>query len=199
MARQEKHEKESNNKREEEPIELDLGLGKLSFGGFFKGLGNLIELAGKVAEDGEEFKKEQTFTAKGPGGKNLNGIFGVSIRTLDGGKSVFETFGNIKKTPKGQLLRKSGSRSLIVFDEQGHVRLIAEVPGVSEEGLSIELKGDILSLNAASKERQYAKEILLPCPVKKETLQLSFHNGIIEITIETSLNWLGQRVRGRIV
>jgi HSP20 family molecular chaperone IbpA len=55
---------------------------------------------------------------------------------------------------------------------------------VSEEGLSIELKGDILSLNAASKERQYAKEILLPCPVKKETLQRSFHNGILEITIE---------------
>ena len=49
---------------------------------------------------------------------------------------------------------------------------------------SIELKGDILNLNAASKERQYAKEILLPCPVKQESLQKSFHNGILEITIE---------------
>ena len=71
-----------------------------------------------------------------------------------------------------------------VFDEQGHVRLIAEVPGVSEEGLSVELKGDILSLSAASKDRQYAKEVLLPCPVKRETIQRSFHNGILEITLE---------------
>jgi HSP20 family protein len=184
MATQEKHEKESSSKREQEPIELDLGLGKLSFGGLFKGLGNLIELAGKLAEEGGEFKQEKAFTAKGPGGKDLNGIFGVSIRTLDGGKSVFETFGNIKKTPKGPVVEEVREPIVDVFDEQGHIRLIAEVPGVSEEGLSIELKGDILSLNAASKERQYAKEILLPCPVKKETLQRSFHNGILEITIE---------------
>ncbi len=184
MATQEKNEKESNKTREEEPIELDLGLGNLSFGGLFKGLGNLIELAGKLAEEGEEFRKEKAFTAKGPGGKELNGIFGVSIRTLDGGKSVFETFGNIKKTPKGPVVEEVREPIVDLFDEKSHVRLIAELPGVSDEGLSIELKGDILNLNAASKERQYAKEILLPCPVKQESLRKSFHNGILEITIE---------------
>ncbi len=184
MATQEKNEKESNKTREEEPIELDLGLGKLSFGGLFKGLGNLIELAGKLAEEGEEFRKEKAFTAKGPGGKELNGIFGVSVRTLDGGKSVFETFGNIKKTPKGPVIEEVREPIVDVFDEQGYIRLIAEVPGVSEEGLSIELKGDILSLNATGSGRQYAKEILLSRPVKKETLQKSFHDGILEITLE---------------
>jgi len=184
MATQEKREKESSNKREPEPIELDLGLGKLSFGGLFKGLGNLIELASKLEEKGGEFKQEKTFTAKGPGGKDLNGIFGVSIRTLNGGKPVLETFGNIKKTPKGPVVEEVREPIVDVFDEQGHVRLIAEVPGVSEEGLSVELKGDILSLSAASKDRQYAKEVLLPCPVKRETIQRSFHNGILEITLE---------------
>lgn len=184
MATQEKNKKHSNKTREEEPVELDLGLGKLSFGGLFKGLGNLIELAGKLAEEGGEFRKEKAFTAKGPGGKELNGIFGVSIRTLDGGKSVFETFGNIKKTPKGPVVEEVREPIVDLFDEKSHVRLIAELPGVSDEGLSIELKGDILNLNAASKERQYAKEILLPCPVKQESLQKSFHNGILEIAIE---------------
>ncbi len=184
MATQEKKEKESEKRREEEPIELDLGLSKLSFGGLFKGLGNLIELAGKLAAEGEEIRKEKAFTARGPGGKELKGIFGVSIRTLDGGKSVFETFGNIKKTPRGPVVEEVREPIVDLFDEQGYIRLIAEVPGVSEEGLSIELKGDILSLNAAGKERQYAKEILLPCPVKKETLQRSFRNGILEITLE---------------
>src|ERR1035437_10003539 len=104
MATQEKNEKESSKTREQEPVELDLGLSKLSLGGLFKGLGNLIELAGKIADDGDEIRKERAFTATGPGGKKLNGIFGVSIRTLDGGKSVFETFGNIKKTPKGPVV-----------------------------------------------------------------------------------------------
>jgi HSP20 family protein len=184
MATQEKKEKESNKTREEEPIKLDLGLGSMSFGGLFKGLGNLIDLAGKLSEEGGEFRKEKTFTAKGPDGKELNGIFGVSVRTLDGGKSVFETFGNIKKTPRGPVVEEVREPIVDLFDEQGHIRLIAEVPGVSEEGLTIELKGDILSLSAASKERQYAKEILLPCPIKKETLQRSFHDGILEIKIE---------------
>ena len=184
MAIQEKKKKECEKAPEEESIELDLGLGKLSLGGLFKGLGNLIEMAGKLAEEGEEIRKEKAFTAKGPGGKELKGIFGVSIRTLDGGKSVFETFGNIKKTPRGPVVEEVREPIIDLFDEQGYIRLIAEVPGVSEEGLSIELKGDILSLNAAGKERQYAKEILLPCPIKKETLQRGFHDGILEITLE---------------
>ena len=184
MATQEKSEKEANKTREGDPIQLDLGLSKLSLGGLFKGLGNLIELAGKLAEDGEEIRKEEAFTARGPGGKKLNGIFGVSIRTLDGGKSVFETFGNIKKTPKGPVVEEVREPIVDLFDERGYIRLIAELPGVSEESLSIELRGDILSLNAAGKERQYAKEILLPSPVKKETLKKSFHDGILEITLE---------------
>ncbi len=184
MATREKNDKESSKTREQAPIDLGMGLGSLSLDGLFKGLGNLIELAGKLADEGGEFKKEKAFTAKGPGSKELNGIFGVSIRTLDGGKSVFETFGNIKKTPKGPVIEEVREPIVDVFDEEDHIRLIAEVPGVSEDGLTIELKGDILSLNAAGQERHYAKEILLPSPVKKESLQRCFHNGILEITIE---------------
>lgn len=184
MATQGKKDKESEKMRENKPIEVDLGVGKLSLGGIFKGFGNLIELAGKLAEEGGEFRKEEAFTAKGPGGKELQGIFGVSVRTLEGGKPVFETFGNIKKTPKGPVVEEVREPIVDLFDEKNHVRLIAELPGVGDEGLSIELKGDILNLNAAAKERHYAKEILLPCPVKQESLQKSFHNGILEITLE---------------
>ena len=41
---------------EREPIEADFGLGNLSLGGLFKGLGNFVELANKLAEQGEELK-----------------------------------------------------------------------------------------------------------------------------------------------
>jgi HSP20 family protein len=183
MATQQKSEKKSSKTLDAKPIEFDLGLGKLSMGGLFKGLGNLSELAGDLAENGEEIRKERAFTANGPGGKKLNGIFGVSIRTLDGGKSVFETFGNIKKTPKGPVVEEVREPIVDLFDEKDSIRLIAELPGVSAESLSIELRGDILSLNAAGKDRQYAKEILLPHAVKKETLQKSFHDGILEISL----------------
>jgi len=184
MAVQEKNEKASKQTREQHPAEFDLGLGKLSLGGLFKGLGNLIELAGKVAEEGGEIRHEKAFTTKGPGGKELNGIFGVSIRTLEGGRPVFETFGNIKKTAKGPVVEEVREPIVDLFDEKGYIRLIAEVPGVNEEGMSVELKGDILSLSATGTERRYAKEILLPCPVKETSLQKSFRNGILEIKLE---------------
>ena len=181
MATQGERKKEM---REEKPIGFDLDPEKLAFGGLFKGLGKLIELAGKLAEEGEEIRTEKTFTAKGPGGKELKGIFGVSVRTLEGGKSIFETFGNVKRTPKGPVVEEVREPIVDLFDEKGYIRLIAELPGVGEEGLSIEVKGDILNLNAAGKERQYAKEILLPYSVDKESLQKSFRNGILEIRLE---------------
>jgi len=104
MATQKKHEKESSSKREQEPIELDLGLGKLSVGGLFKGLGNLIELAGKLAEEGGEFKQEKAFTAKGPGGKGSQWHL-WRFDSHAGWRQVgLRDFGNIKKTPQGPVV-----------------------------------------------------------------------------------------------
>ena len=184
MTRETKNQKKSSQPDDMERSHVEFDLGKLAAGGIFRGLGSLIELAGKLAEQGGEFKKERSFTARTPGGKELDGIFGVTIRTLDGGKSTFETFGNIKRTPRGPVVEEVREPIVDLFDENGHVRLIAELPGVEEEGLTLDLKGDVLTLNAVGRDRKYAKEILLPCPVKKETLKTNFHNGILEADFE---------------
>ena len=57
------------------------------------------------------------------------------------------------------------------------------MPGVNEEAISLELKGDILELKAVSKDRKYYKEVLLPAKVKPETLTRSYKNGILEVRI----------------
>ena len=183
MAKKEEK-KKPGKQPEEEPVELDLGLGKLSFGGLFKGLGNLIELAGKLAEEGEALKKEGEFTFKTPSGKQGHGVFGVSVRTLESGKSVFETFGNIKRTPKGPVVEEVREPLVDVFDEKGCIRLIAELPGVNQEEISVDVRGDILNLKAEGKERKYAKEVLLPAKVKPESLHQNFRNGVLEITLQ---------------
>ena len=97
-------EKRKNPEQPDEP-EVEFGLGSLSFGGLLKGLGNLIDLAGKVAEEGKEIRKEGTF--KVPGGKEMKGVYGFSIRTLAGGKPSIQRFGNIvKETPKGPVVEE---------------------------------------------------------------------------------------------
>jgi len=71
-----------------------------------------------------------------------------------------------------------------VFDEQEEVKIYAEMPGVNEADIKVEVKGDILDIATRSGDRKYHKEVLLPAPVKAETLVKSYKNGILEIRIK---------------
>ncbi|MEI9479376.1 MAG: Hsp20/alpha crystallin family protein, partial [Deltaproteobacteria bacterium] len=99
-------------------------------------------------------------------------------------KPVIETFGNVKETAKGPVVEEVREPIVDVFDEKDHILVIAELPGVTKEKIKVEVNGDILNLTTSDKDRQYAKEILLPCKVKVETLKTSYKNGILEITLE---------------
>ena len=164
----------------EEPVELDFGLGKLSLGGLFKGLGNLIDVASTLQEKAGEIRKEGTFKA----GKEIKGVYGFSIRTLAGGKPVAETFGNVvKRTPKGPVVEEVREPLIDLFDEKGRIKVIAELPGVSEAEVKTELKGDILTITTTG-ERKYTKEVLLPAKVKEGSLKSTYRNGVLEIEME---------------
>jgi len=165
-------------KEEKEKIEIDFGMGKMSFGGLFKGIGNLIDLASKLSEEAVEKKGEIKGLPKG-----AKGVYGFSVRTL-AGKPVIETFGNIRETTKGPVVEEVREPIVDVFDEEDHILVIAELPGVSESEIKIEAAGDILNLTASDTDKKYAKEILLPSKVKPSSLKTTYQNGILEINLE---------------
>ena len=171
------------DKKEEEGLDIDFGIGKLSLGGLFKGIEKLIDLAAELKEAGGEIKKEGKIDL-GRLKEGMKGVYGFSIKTAVGGKPVVETFGNIKKTPEGPVVEEEREPLTDVFDEKDEVVVIAEIPGVSEDGVSVDLKGDILEISAAGKNRKYRKEVLLPVQVKKETLSYTYKNGILEVRIK---------------
>ncbi|MGA2670753.1 MAG: Hsp20/alpha crystallin family protein [Dehalococcoidia bacterium] len=70
-----------------------------------------------------------------------------------------------------------------MFDEGNNLVIIAELPGVNEKDIEIEVKGDRLVLFARSQGRQYHKDIALPCPVKEKP-SLTCKNGILKISLE---------------
>jgi HSP20 family protein len=167
-----------NKKNEkDEDLGIDFGLG-----GLFKGIEKLIDLAADLKEAGDEIKKEGEIDFSHLK-KGMKGVYGFSIKTMTGGRPVVESFGNIKKTPKGPTVEEEREPLTDVFDEKEEVRVYAEIPGVNEEDIKLDLKGDILDILAKSGDRKYHKEILLPVKVKSETLISSYKNGILEVKI----------------
>ena len=162
----------------EEGLDFDFGIG-----GLFKGIEKLVDLAANLKEAGGEIKKEGEIDLSHLK-EGMKGVFGFSIKTAVGGKPIVEPFGNIKKTPKGPKVEEEREPITDVFNEEEEVVVVAEMPGVNEEGISLDLKGDILAIKAVSKDRKYYKEILLPTKVKPEILQKSYKNGILEIRIK---------------
>jgi HSP20 family protein len=161
-------------------IEIDFGIGKISFGGLFQGIGNLIDLVSKIDQASQEdVKHEGEFTS--PSGQ-VKAVYGVSVKTTVGGKPTVESFGNVKRTPKGPVVEEERQPLVDVFDEKDHIVVIVELPGVEEKQISTKLEGDVLTLSATG-DRKYYKEVVLPKDVDTGTLQSKYKNGVLELRI----------------
>lgn len=166
------------NRSREEDVRLDIGLG---LGGLFKGMGSLLEVVAKVAEEGKE-EASETGTVEAMGGK-VKGVYGFTVRLGLGGKPVVEQFGNIRETPSGAVVTETREPLVDVLDEGDHILVIAEMPGVEEGDVSVKVEGDILEISASRGARQYRKEVLLPTTASPENVATSYRNGILEVRL----------------
>ncbi|MGB2762146.1 MAG: gas vesicle protein GvpH [Minisyncoccales bacterium] len=166
-------------------------------GGLLKGLGKFVDLAERVEEAGGEIKKKGEI--KSDEGK-VRGIYGFSIKSGIGERPKFQTFGNIKPIKKEAKAKpefkitETREPMVDVFNEKDHVLIVAELPGVSEDSINLDLKGDILILEAGDEKRKYSKEILLPrstspgrspggraAKVDFDGREENFKNGVLEV------------------
>jgi HSP20 family protein len=169
---------EKRGRKSEPGIHIDLG-----FGDLFKGLGNFLDVVSELVDKAEEIKEKQGefVVGKTPGGEPIRGVYGFSIRTaVGGGLPKVESFGNIRETEKGPVVAETREPLADVFDENGSVLVVVELPGVAESELMLTAEGDILSLNTTGR-RRYAKEILLPAAVDPATLTKTYTNGVLEV------------------
>ena len=166
------------NRNKVEGLDIDFGLG-----GLFKGIENLVDMAAKLKETGGEINKEGEIDLSHLK-EGMKAVFGFSVKTAVGGKTVVEPFGNVKKTPQGPAVEEEREPITDVFDEKEEVVVMAEMPGINEEGISIDLRGDILAIKAVNGHRSYYKEVLLPSKVRPDTLTSNYKNGVLEVRIK---------------
>ncbi len=169
--------------KKDENLDIDFGMGKISLGGLFAGIGKLAELAEKMNEAGGEIKKEGEIDLSHLK-KGMKGVFGFSVKNMAGGKQVVEPFGNIKKTPQGPRVEEEREPIIDIFDEKDELKVYAEMPGVNEADIKLDLKGDILDIRAVTGDRKYHKEVLLPSKVTAEAPVPSYKNGVLEVKLK---------------
>lgn len=147
-------------------------------GGLLRGLGDLINLAERLAEQGEHAtSEEREFTS--PGG--ARGVYGFSVRMGIGGTPTVERFGNVRDSTAGPVVSDTREPLVDVFDEGDEVVVVAEVPGVQEKDIHLDVNGDVLALSATGPKRKYEKEILLPAAVDPAEQRRNYQNGYLEL------------------
>ncbi|MCX5644925.1 MAG: Hsp20/alpha crystallin family protein [Phycisphaerae bacterium] len=158
------------------------GVAKVGLGGLFKGIENLIDLAAKLKDSGGQISREGEVDLSHLK-EGMKGVFGFSVKTAVGGEPIVEPFGNIRQTPTGPSVEDVREPLTDVFDEEHEIRVLAEMPGINQDDIHLDLKDDILDICAESGKRKYHKEVLLPAPVQPGTMTSRYNNGILEIKV----------------
>ncbi len=150
-------------------------------GSAFDGILGFLEKLGELAEKGEQLSKTVQFDGKD---KNLKGVYGFSMKFGMGGeKPEVMPFGNIRPDEStGESFVQEVREPLVdIFEEEDHTLIVAEMPGVSEKDVKIDLRDDLLEIKAEKGDKKYCKEILLPRAYPKDKMKISCNNGILEI------------------
>jgi HSP20 family protein len=154
---------------------------KVGFEGILGGVTDLLEKLGELAEKGESLSRTGEIHGKD---KDVKGVYGFSVKVGLGGEGAkVEPFGNIRKDEKtGESFVHEVREPMVdVFEEEDHTLVVAEMPGTGAKDVQIDVKDDLLTINAKRGDKRYRKEVLLPRAYPREKMEVSCNNGILEI------------------
>ena len=115
-------------------------------------------------------------------------IYGYSVKIGPDGKPIVREFGNLKpgKGGEGQPslnLQDMREPLVDVIEEENAVKVLAELPGVNKEDISLFLSDNVLTINVDTPERRYHKELSLPGEVDESSARSTYTNGILETVL----------------
>jgi len=175
MAEEDK--KKENDKEDESAAGGILkGIGKMipGLGGLFKGLEKspvFKERLKKIDEEVERKLKEAPLKKTEEVKFKIKGKFEARYLASDKPSMRKEV-----SPPMPQ------ERPADIFDEKDYIKVIAEIPGVAEEDIKINLEKDGLTISVNVPDHKYHQELKLPCEPKGK-LEKFYRNGILEVRI----------------
>ena len=112
-------------------------------------------------------------------------VYGYSVTVGPDGKPVVREFGNVRRgggTPWKELQDKREPLIDVVGSKED-VRVIAELPGVNKEDISITVNEKSVVISVDTEARKYYKELDLPASVDPRGARSTYNNGVLEVTL----------------
>ena len=134
---------------------------RASGAGFVKGLSDLIEKLGELAETGREMRREGVLSQD----DKLKGVYGFRMKVGLGGDAVdIEPFGNVKLDKKSRhaVVHEVREPLFDVIEEKDRILVIAEMPGITTDDISVSVDGDVMNVEASHRDRSIARRFCSP-------------------------------------
>lgn len=71
-----------------------------------------------------------------------------------------------------------------VHTDADTVRVVADLPGVEREDLTLRCDGSVLTVSASTNRREYDERVDLPVRVDEHSADATFNNGVLEVTFD---------------
>jgi len=157
-------------------------------GGIIPGLGGLV----KGLEKSEAFRERLEVIDK----EIEVRLKSEPLKRTEGGVSSFQSgfsrgtrprvVPSTKRQATSQVKREvvtSKEPPVDVFDEETHLRVLAELPGVGEKDIKVTLRETQLIISTDTPTHKYYKEITLPCTPRGQ-MDKSYRNGVLELILQ---------------
>lgn len=112
-------------------------------------------------------------------------VYGYSVTIGPDGKPVVREFGNVRsgEGKPWKAIQDKREPLVDVVNSDKEVRVIAEMPGVRKEDISVTVNEKSMVISVDSEDRGYYKELDLPGIVDPKGARSAYNNGILEVTI----------------
>ena len=130
-------------------------------------------------------------------------VYGYSMTLGPDGKPIVREFGNMKPssrpTPFGVSkpsldVREEREPLVDVINDNGSIRVIAELPGVDKKHISLNCSERVLTLSVDAENRKYYKEVSLPAEVDPRTAKAKCTNGVLEVVLTKAKEPTGEHI-----
>jgi len=123
-------------------------------------------------------------------------VYGFSLSIGPDGKPVIREFGNVQKNRFGPRIKEEREPLVDILEEDKHVVVVAELPGVEKEEINLFAAEDALTISVDTANRKYHKELALPAKVDPKSARASYKNGVLEVRLTKAVGQIfeGERI-----